>query len=73
MTRMIMTPLVILMKSMINDTSGYLDDEDDDEDDLIKPAPVPASMPASEAVIAKLKQQCINTIKIKLAAIPASL
>jgi hypothetical protein len=57
------------------------DDEDDhgpsdhldDEDDLMVPAPVPASKPASEAVIVEKKQQCIDTINDKLAAFPASL
>ena len=61
--------------------SDFLDDKDDhgpsdyvdDEDDLMEPAPVPASKPASEAVIAELKQQCINTINDKLATFPASL
>jgi hypothetical protein len=40
---------------------------------LMEPAPVPASKPASEAVIAEKKQQCIDTINDKLAAFPASL
>jgi hypothetical protein len=39
----------------------------------MEPAPVPASKPASEAVIAEKKQQCIDTINDKLAAFPASL
>ena len=39
----------------------------------MEPAPVPASKPASEAVIEEKKQQCIDTIDNKLAAFPASL
>jgi len=61
--------------------SDYLDDKDDhgpsdyldDEDDLMEPAPVPASKPASEVVVAELKQQCIYTINENLATFPASL
>ena len=57
------------------------DDEDDhgpsdhldDEDDSMEPAPVTASKPASEAMIAELKEKCINTINDKLATFPASL
>jgi hypothetical protein len=57
------------------------DDEDDhgpsdhlgDEDDSMEPATVTASKPASEAMIAELKEKCINTINDKLATFPASL
>jgi hypothetical protein len=57
------------------------DDEDDhgpsdhldDEDDSMEPAPVTASKPALEAMIAELKEKCINTINDKLATFPASL
>jgi hypothetical protein len=57
------------------------DDEDDhgpsdhldDEDDSMEPAPVTASKPASEAMIAELKKKCINKINDKLATFPASL
>jgi hypothetical protein len=57
------------------------DDEDElgpsdhlgDEDDSMEPAPVTASKPASEAMIAELKEKCINTINDKLATFPASL
>jgi hypothetical protein len=49
------------------------DDEDDhgpsdhldDEDDSMEPAPVTASKPVSEAIIAELKEKCINTINDK--------
>jgi hypothetical protein len=57
------------------------DNEDDhgpsdhlgDEDDSMEPAPVTVSKPASEAMIAELKEKCINTINEKLATFPASL
>jgi hypothetical protein len=57
------------------------DDEDDhgpsdhldDEDDSMEPAPVTASKPASKAMIAELKEKCINMINNKLATFPASL
>jgi hypothetical protein len=57
------------------------DDEDDhgpsdhldDKDDSMEPAPVTVSKPASEAMIAELKEKCINTINDKLATFPASL
>jgi hypothetical protein len=57
------------------------DDEDDhgpsdhldDKDDSMEPAPVTAPKPASEAMIAELKEKCINTINDKLATYPASL
>jgi hypothetical protein len=39
----------------------------------MEPAPVTASKPASEAMIAELKEKCINTINDKLATFPASL
>jgi hypothetical protein len=45
----------------------------DDEDDSMEPAPVTASKPALEAMIAELKEKCINTINDKLATLPASL
>jgi hypothetical protein len=56
------------------------DDEDhhgpsdhlDDKDDSMEPAPVTASKPASEVMIAELKEKCINTINDKLATFPAS-
>jgi hypothetical protein len=41
--------------------------------DSMDPAPVTASKPASEAMIAELKEKCINTINDKLATFPASL
>ena len=58
-----------------HDLYKYLDDEDDldDKDDSMEPVPVTASKLASEAMIAELKEQCINTINDKLAAFPASL
>jgi len=57
------------------------DDEDDhgpsdhldDEDYSMESAPVTASKPASEAMIAELKTKCINTINDNLATFPASL
>jgi hypothetical protein len=57
------------------------DDEDDhgpsdhldDEDDSMEPAPVTASKPALEAMIAELKEKCINTINDKFATFLASL
>ena len=57
------------------------DDEDDhgpsdhldDEDDSMEPAPVTASKPASEAMIAELKKKCIKRINDNLATFPASL
>jgi hypothetical protein len=45
----------------------------DDKDDSMEPVPVTASKPASEAMIAELKEQCINKINDKLATFPASL
>jgi hypothetical protein len=45
----------------------------DGEDDSMEPAPVTASKPASEAMIAELKVKCINTINDKLAAFPVRL
>ena len=45
----------------------------DDEDDSMEPVPVTASKPASEAMIAELKEKCINTINDKLTTFPASL
>jgi len=58
-----------------HDPYEYLEDKDDldDEDDLMKPAPVTASKPASEVMIAELKEQCIIMINDKLAAFLASL
>jgi hypothetical protein len=61
--------------------SDYLDDEDDhgpsdhldDEDDSMEPVPVTVSKPASETMIAELKEKCINTIHDNLATFPASL
>jgi hypothetical protein len=61
--------------------SDHLDDEDDhvrsdyldDKDDSMEPAPMPASKPASDAMIVELKEQCINTINDKLTTFPASL
>jgi hypothetical protein len=38
--------------------------------DSMEPAPVTASKPASEAMIAELKVKCINTINNKLATFP---
>jgi len=41
------------------------------EDDSMEPAPVTVSKPASEVMIAELKEKCINTIDNKLATFPA--
>jgi hypothetical protein len=57
------------------------DDEDDhgpsdhpgDEDDSMEHAPVTALKPASEAMIAELKEKCNSTINDNLATFPASL
>jgi hypothetical protein len=45
----------------------------DDENDTMEPVPVTASKPASEEMIAELKEKCTNTINDKLATFPASL
>jgi hypothetical protein len=43
------------------------------EDDSMEPAPVIASKPASEAMIAELKEKCISTINDNLTTFPVSL
>jgi hypothetical protein len=53
-----------------NEDDHGLSDHLDDEDDSMEPAPVTASKPASEAMIAELKVKCINTINNKLATFP---